>query len=42
MDKKVIEKIQGMMASDADNQNDFVAYDDMDDVKFDFKDMLKP
>ncbi len=42
MDKKVIEKIQGMMALDADNQNDFIAYDDMDDVKFDFKDMLKP
>lgn len=42
MDKKVIEKIQGLMALDADNQKDFVAYEDMDDVKFDFKSVLKP
>jgi len=42
MDKKVIEKIQGLMALDSENQKDFAAYDDMDDVKFDFKDMLKP
>jgi len=42
MDKKVIEKIQGLMVLDAENQNDFIAYEDMDNVKFDFKDMLKP
>lgn len=42
MDTKTIEKIQAWMSLDSENQKDFAAYDDMDDVKFDFKDMLKP
>lgn len=41
MDKKVIEAIQTAISEDESNQDDFVAYDDMDAVKYDFGDMLE-
>lgn len=41
MDKKVIEDIQARITLDADNQEDFAAYDDMDDVKFNFEGYLQ-
>ena len=42
MDKKIIEKIQTAMELDEKKQDDFAAYDDMDEVKYDFGDMLEP
>lgn len=41
MDKKVIEDIQARIMLDAGNQEDFAAYDDMDDVKFNFEGYLQ-
>lgn len=42
MDKKIIEAVQKQMELDEKNQEDFAAYDDIDDVKYDFGDMLEP
>lgn len=41
MDKKTIKDIQARMELDEVNQKDFAAYDDMDDVKFDFQNYLE-
>lgn len=41
MDYKIIEKIQGAIEADEENQEDFAAYDDMDEVKYDFGDLLE-
>ena len=42
MNRKTIEKIQKAMTLDKANQQDFIAYDDMDAVQFDFGQMLEP
>ena len=42
MDDKLIKQIQKAMTLDKANQEDFVAYDDMDAVRFNFGAMLEP
>ena len=42
MERKTIEMIQKAMKLDRKNQQDFIAYDDMDAVEFDFGQMLEP
>lgn len=41
MQTKTIEMIQSAMSADEENQKDFRAYDDMDNVRFDFGDLLE-
>lgn len=41
MDKKVIEMIQTAIEADSQNQEDFQAYDDMDNIVYDFGDKLE-